>query len=283
MATCGTLPNTVPDGPTGTIVLKKIADDTYEQYGSILAGNATTSGPQPQVIIATSSTTIINDGDVFENFASDIVNNMVYLEDFVSHIAISTSGSNARGFGSGTYVVGTNTKLSHTSNFRGTLQVMSNGLGASFMVLAASPSTGVVKPNSNVAENPTYFMRWAQVGTLGGERMIGWSNGSFASTTPSQGVWFSATPSGPIRGVSTNTFGQYSVVQATVSAADGVFHAGKIIASTSSVQFFLDGVSIGTVTTNIPTADIGPGMGTTFINDDNGVEVDYLAMNQSRF
>ena len=73
-----------------------------------------------------------------------------------------------------------------------------------------------------------------------------------------------------------------TTLAASADTSDGVFHAGKIIASTASAQFLLDGTSIGTITTNIPTVDLGPGLGYSGATQSQGIEVDYFAMVQTR-
>src|SRR3990167_2754230 len=48
-------------------------------------------------------------------------------------------------------------------------------------------------------------------------------------------------------------------ITTAISAADGVYHIGKARSSGNgaSVEFFIDGVSVGVITTTIPTVNLG--------------------------
>ena len=49
-----------------------------------------------------------------------------------------------------------------------------------------------------------------------------------------------------------------------------------------TVQCFLDGADIGTISTNVPTVDLFPSMGMSGADANSGLDVDYVYLSQTR-
>ena len=125
-------------------------------------------------------------------------------------------------------------------------------------------------------KNPTLKVRWAQNGTQNGTRSIGLNDGS--GYQPRYGIYFRNTLNGNIVAVCRNNNTE-SVLDTGVGAATGTFHTGRIIVTgTSSAEIFIDGVSKGTISSNIPTVNL-----TAFMAASGGrVETDYIFVEQDR-
>lgn len=101
------------------------------------------------------------------------------------------------------------------------------------------------------------------------ELYIGLGNGASTGAEPTDGVYFFynyATSSGAWVGKTANGSSRTSVVSATTMAANTWYTLKAVInAAGTSVEFFVNGVSAGTSTTNLPTAALTPlcGMNTT--------------------
>jgi hypothetical protein len=131
------------------------------------------------------------------------------------------------------------------------------------------------------SKNPTVKLRWAQNGTASGTRRIGLGQDvtdTFHSSEPDNGIYFRHTAGGNIIAVcrSSNT---ESVLDTGVATANGTFHIGRLVVTgTTSVQVFIDGVSKGTITTNIPSTNL-----TAFIATSSGnMETDFIFIEQNR-
>src|SRR3990170_2814307 len=124
---CGELPLTGPDGPVGVITLKKIADDTYEQYGLIdFDTQVTISGPIDPGI-GTIETTI------------------TLREDFISRVNLTATDS-CWSFGSGCWgtpkestrsgIVGIDPPLSQVATISGAMRLVGNTVASNSLSLS---------------------------------------------------------------------------------------------------------------------------------------------------
>ena len=270
---CGGLPNSGPDGPVGVITLKKIADDTYEQYGLIdFDTQVTISGPIDPGI-GTIETTI------------------TMREDFISRVNLTATDS-CWSFGSGAWgipkestrsgIVGIDPPLSQVATICGAVRLVGNTVASNSLSFSRDEVSFTPKPNCNVDRNPTLLVRWAQFGTGASTRSIGWASEALASDS-SNGLFWRHTNAGVITAVAKKAGAESSIASST-SAANGVYHAARMIVTLygAAVQCILDGTDIGTLSTNIPTVDLMPTCGTSDVSNTNGLDVDYFGLNEDR-
>lgn len=271
---CGGLPTSGPDGPTGVIVLKKIADDTYEQFG--------------QIVLSFTGLTQVTVSGTFDPGVGSIEATTILREDFHSRINLTSNDavwcfpSGAWGMPKEATPSGIGSSVVTVATISGAIGIRGNSAVAGSLSYSRDEQTFTQKPNSNANRNPTYWVRWAQFGTGAATRSIGWADNVLASDS-SSGLFWRHTNAGTITAVAKNAGVETSLASST-SAANGVYHAGRMIVVQQglAVQCLLDGLDIGTISTNIPTADLFPSMGTTSISTANGLDVDYIAMNQNR-
>ena len=270
---CGALPNSGPDGPTGVIVLKQIGDVTYEQYGAI---NLTLDS-HTQVTI---SDTLILGGGI-----GAIESTVTWSEDFFSRIGMTNVGALAtnsliwsmpNGSWASRWALGT----SLGSTISGSIIVQGTGTQSNGLTFSQDELSKSDKPMASPSMNPTLWCRWAQNGTGAATRSIGWADGELASDC--NGLYWRHTNGGVITAVAKD-HGSTTELASSTSAANGIFHAGRmVVTGGNTVTCYLDGVSIGTITTNIPTIDLVASFGTSATSNTNGLEVDYMALSQTR-
>lgn len=264
---CGFVPNSGPAGPTGVIVLKKIADDTYEQYGFIdLDTQVTISGPVDPGIAAIETVVTMR-------------------EDFHSRVNLTATDS-VWSFPSGAWGMPKEATPSGSvvtvATISGAVGIRGTGANNCSLSFSRDEVTFSQKPNSNVNRNPTYWVRWAQFGAGASTRSIGWANEALASAS-SSGLFWRHTNAGVITAVAKQAGAETSLAS-TTNAEDTIYHAGRMIVANqgASVQCLLDGVVIGTITSNLPTVDLFPSAGTSSVSATDGLDVDYFAMSQNR-
>ena len=271
---CGELPLTGPDGPTGVIVLRKIAANTYEQYGSIVLSNTGVT----QVTIS----------GTFDAGIGSIETTTTFREDFHSRVNYTATDS-IYCYPSGAWGMPKEATRSEglsaqpLTTISGAVGIRGTGTADPVSLsLSSDEMSFKQKPNSNVNRNPTYWVRWAEAGGGAGTRSLGWANEALASDS-SSGLFWRHTLSGVITAVAKNAGAETSLAS-SVNAATGVYHAGRMIVAGAglAVQCLLDGQDIGTISTNIPTVDLFPSMGFSGSNVNSGLDVDYMAMSQRR-
>jgi len=133
-------------------------------------------------------------------------------------------------------------------------------------------------------KNPTIRVRYAQFGTGAATRMAGCHVAAGGGVTPADGIFWKATVGGDITAVCRNSNSE-SILSMATAAANGVFHELKAVVTGdgTSVEFFIDDVSKGSIVTNIPSAALKPVAGssnTTGVTD--GIDVDYFHITQTR-
>jgi hypothetical protein len=269
---CGELPLTGPAGPTGVIVLKKIADDTYEQFGSIT--------------LSTTGTTQVTISGTIDPGIGAIENTMTLREDFYSRVNLTATDS-VWCFPSGAWgmpkeaTTGGGAIVS-VATICGAIGVRGNGSVGGSLSYSLDERSFTQKTNSNVNRNPTYWVRWAQAGTGAATRSIGWADAALASDS-GNGLFWRHTNAGVITAVAKSA-GAETALASSVNAANGVYHAGRMVVALHglAVQCLLDGADIGTISTNIPTVDLFPSMGTSSTSVNDGLDVDYVALSQDR-
>ena len=269
---CGSLPNSVPNGPTGVIILKKIADDTYEQYGSIVLSTA----PPTQVTIS----------GTFDPGIAAIETTVTMREDFHSRVNLTATNS-VWSFPSGAWGIPTAStgsgSVTTVATISGAIGIRGNGTRRCSIYLVQTEATNSSPAKtSNTDRNPTYWVRWAQFGTGAATRSIGWTDESLDGTPPN-GLFWRHTNAGTITAVA-RLAGAETTLASSTSAADTVYHAGRMTVTGKglAVQCFVDGADIGSVSTNIPTVDLFPSAGTSAISNAQGLDVDYMALSQNR-
>lgn len=269
---CGGLPNSGPAGPTGVIILKKVADDTYEQFGSIT--------------LSTESTTQVTVSGTFDPGISAIEGTMTLREDFHSRVNLTATDS-VWSFPSGAWgmpkeATSPGSAVLTVATISGAVGIRGTGGAPGSMSYSRDEASFAQKTNSNVDRNPTYWVRWAQFGGGASTRSIGWANEALASDSGS-GLFWRHSAGGAITAVAKNA-GASSTLVTSTSAANGVYHAGRMVITGrgTSVEIWLDGVDLGAITTNIPTVDLFPSMGTSSVSANDGLDVDYVCLSQNR-
>lgn len=270
---CGQLPNSGPAGPTGVIVLKQIGDVTYEQYGSIVLG----LGPNTQVTISNSLT--LNGG------IGAIETTVLWSEDFLSRVGMTNTGTLATNsliwsFPEGSWSSRWHSGVSQGATIVGTVIVQGTGTQSNGLTFSRDELSATNKPMATPSQNPTLFVRWAQTGTGTATRAIGWADGELASDC--NGMYWRHTTGGLITAVCKNA-GSTTQLASVITAANGQFHRGRmVVTGGNQVDCYVDGVLIGSITTNIPTLPLVASFGTSGTATDAGLEVDYMALQQDR-
>ena len=229
-----------PAGPTGTIVLKKIADNTYEQYGAI-------------TLSATALTQVTVSQTILQNLVRfDPESQMIWREDFFSRVSQSQNSQNSKGWPSGSWgTQGTGNEVMKrmATETYGAVSLQSSptstggGIWAQF---DKDSGGGTGKTLSNINRLPTYYMRWAQsTNSAAGNRAIGWQwvDGSVMNNT-AFGIYFRHAHDQHIEGVCRNNNVE-STVSSGVNASHGVYHAGRIVITNTLVSTMLIGEYIG--------------------------------------
>ena len=109
------------------------------------------------------------------------------------------------------------------------------------------------------AHDPELTIRAAQEGAGGNPRRVGlMGTPTLGGSDPSNGIFFRHANGGNIFGVC-RSGGAETVLDTGVAAANGTYRTLKCAVSGAgaSVEFFVDGVSKGTISTNIPSAALG--------------------------
>jgi len=289
-----------PPGPTGVITLKKIGDMTYEQYGAIVL--STTGVTQVTMSAAVAD----------QLFQPNIEEQITWIEEFGSRIQgdphqdsqSSLHNASLGAWPGGAWATQGSTRVTMvpqatlSGTVRQFLQTISVALPDS--VLADTEAAGTQQRLSETNRNPTYSMRWAQTATDSvGSFGIGWhrtgesfTNLSLTINGLNSGVYFRHEMNEDILGAC-RTFTPFiagtqteTTLSMGVSASAGVFHAGRIVITGggTAAEFFMDGVSRGVITTDIPTIPGDP-LTPGFSNSNANVpvcDVDYMAMSQRR-
>jgi hypothetical protein len=161
--------------------------------------------------------------------------------------------------------------------------------GVIYFVGAGSGNGPALRPaGSNTStpyvssKNPTVIVREAQYGALANvTRYIGLGSADLTAA-PADGIYFRHITGGNYIGVCRKASVE-TTLDTGVAAANGVFHTLKFVVNgTTSVEFFVDGVSKGTITTNIPTAVLYFNCGDDSIDAGNGMYLNYVYISQDR-
>lgn len=270
---CGFLPNSGPDGPTGVITLVQIGDQTYEQYGSIVLS----LDSKTQVTI---SNTLILGGGI-----GAIETTMLWSEDFFSRVGMTNVGALASNsvmwsFPAGSWASRWTSGTNMGTTISGSIVITGTSTQSNGLVFSRDEAGKTDKNMATVSQNPTLFVRWAQTGTGAATRAIGWADGELSSDC--NGLYWMHTAAGAIRAVAKD-HGSRTEITSSISAANGVFHSARmIVTGGNTVTCYVDGAAIGTLTTNIPTIDLAASFGTSGTAAADGLEVDYMALQQSR-
>ncbi len=263
---CGQLPSTGPDGPTGVIVLKKIADDTYEQYGSI--------------VLSTTGVTQVTISGSFDPGIGAIENTMTFREDFFSRVNLTATDS-VWSYPSGAWGTQANALVA-VATISGAVRLTGTGAVTGSIVFSRDEISTANKPTVNVNRNPTLWVGWAQFGTSAATRSIGWANEALASNSGS-GLFWRHTNAGAITAV-VKSAGVESTLVSSINAANGAYHYARmtIAGKGTAVQCILDGADLGTIAANVPTVDLMMTAGTSSVSANDGLDIDYFAMSENR-
>ncbi len=133
----------------------------------------------------------------------------------------------------------------------------------------------------NITNYPTLHMRCAQYSITAGTRRMGLTGVVFGAGEPSNGIYFRHAATAAYVAVC-RSGGVESIITSGVNAASGVYHKLGFIVKASGVEFFIDGVSIGTITTNIPSANLFLAFANTGLETTSGMDIDYVHMHGDR-
>lgn len=277
-----------PDGPTGVITLKQVADMTYEQYGKIVLSATGLS----QISISAQTFT-----DLFERQSMET--QIVWLGEFQSRIQgtpnpnqSSSYNPDVAAWSGGAWGLGQNLISTEATLSGGVVSFL--GAGSGYGQLATNESANLMKAISHVSYNPTFFMRWCQTGNgAGGMAGLGWirQGESFRAIPTTRGaIYFRWDHDTEIIAVCAELVGALTVettLGTGITAANGVYHTGRAVVTGggTAVEFFMDAVSVGTITTNIPTEGgtfmLVPALG-QFGGGSPAMILDYMCMSQQR-
>jgi hypothetical protein len=187
-----------------------------------------------------------------------------------------------RASGDGFSINGGGPAATFINSLRGTVQLVGDGIG-NFPDYSLQSAAGGAQNDINITQNPTYWCRWAQFGTIAGTRRIGAGSSFGGPAEPTNGIYFRAAQAGAITGVCRKAAVETAIASG-VLAANGVFHTGKFVVSQGGglVTFFVDGVLLGSIATNVPTIDLTSRAGDGADSALSGMEIDYMAMAQAR-
>lgn len=282
-----------PQGPTGVITLKKIADMTYEQYGTVVLD--TDGGGQ----------ITFSDAALARIFQPDIEAQMTWIEDFASRLQgapnpnqSSSPNDQAASWPGGNWgtqgVIATNLLPQATLSGAVRLGVVS-GVGPPEAEFNSNETFGLQQITSHVSRNPIFYMRWAHAGGSGGGlRAIGWHRRGQSFTVAASALlgainfrWLNAGDIVAVCSKRVGGVGFETTLSMGVTVATGSYHTGRAVVTGggTNVEFFLDGVSKGNITTNIPDEGgifaLVPGLGSD-TTDLEIMDVDYMALSQQR-
>jgi hypothetical protein len=270
-----------PAGPTGVITLKKIGDITYEQYGAIVLS---TTG----ITQVTASTTVLD-----SLFSPNIESTMTWVEDFSSRLQgavnanqssfynTATAGWEGGAWGTGAIVT---TGLVPQATISGVVR-SGAGAGNSGSALNTNESAGTLQSTTRIDRNPTMYMRFVPVGAVGGRQgKVGW--GDINNNITVNGICFRwDTTKGSVVEAAVSKASTASTISTSVLASADDYHTyrAQVHGGGTSVEFFVDGISIGSVTTNIPAATVNLGPRTEqAVSGLATVDLDYMAVSQQR-
>jgi len=132
------------------------------------------------------------------------------------------------------------------------------------------------------SKNPTVIVREAQYGAdTSVTRFFGLGNNDLNATL-TDGIYFRHIGGGNYIGVCRKASVE-TTLNTGVAAANGTFHTLKFVVNgTTSVEFFVDGVSKGTITTNIPTANLYFSCADDSSSTSYGMYLNYVYISQDR-
>jgi len=132
--------------------------------------------------------------------------------------------------------------------------------------------------------NPTFISRIAQLGASASTRRLGLVDATLnTAAEPDNGIYFRFTVDGNYIAVC-RSGGSEDTIDTNVAAADGTFNILKFVVSGdgTSVEFFVDGVSKGSITNYIPTVILGISFGSNTTGTGRGVYIDFVHVRQDR-
>ncbi len=225
-----------PAGPTGVIVLKKIADNTYEQYGAITLSETSLT----QVTFSSGFLSSIR--------RASLELKQTWFEDFFSRLTQSQNNPVSKGWPSGSWQSnGTqNEAMVRVATLAGAVALTSDssavagGLWAQLDANSGGLSAADGRTNTNVDRLGTYYLRWAQSNDAGpATRSLGWqgASGSRMDTTE-HGIFMKHEFNQHIVGVC-RANSLETTVSSGVNAASGVYHNGRIVVNSAEAGFAL--------------------------------------------
>jgi hypothetical protein len=157
-----------------------------------------------------------------------------------------------------------------------------------FVGIGSAPNPVLNPKNSDTSlpyvssKNPTVIVRQAQYGTdTTATRYFGLGSTGLAAA-PANGIYFRHIGGGNYIGVCRSASVE-TTLNTGVAAANGVFHTLKFVVNgATSVEFFVDGVSKGTITTNIPTTNLYFSCGDDNTSASYGMYLNYVYISQDR-
>ncbi len=133
------------------------------------------------------------------------------------------------------------------------------------------------------SQNPVFMCNVAQYGTSAGTRRIGLTIvGTPLDADPANGIYFRHTVGGNIYAVCRSASAE-STLDTGIVAANGVYHKLKlVITGTTNVEVFVDGVSKGSIITNIPSVGLNISAGNSGTAVTDGMDIDFIYVRQNR-
>lgn len=277
-----------PNGPTGILTLKQVSDLAYEQYNRIILRKTGVT----QINISPSMYQ-----DLFERQSMET--QLVWLGEFQSRIQGAPNPNQSSFYNTsqmawpgGAWGV-RDDQITNEATLSGGVKFSTGASPLQYGYFATNESAALFNATSHVSYNPTFYMRWAQTGNPGaGQAGIGWirRSNAFISDNTQGSINFRWDHNGTILAVCAKRNGgatDETTISTGVTGQNGVYHTGKAVVTGggTAVEFFFDGVSIGTVTTTIPdeagTFMLTPNFG-QYSTVGVTMIVDYMALSQQR-
>lgn len=242
---------------------------------SLSAGSLTATGlsaaSQAQVQAESSDTVAMTPSNMKYRLGSvDPSTKFEFYEDFEHEV---TAGSV---FGKSAWTI-TSGALSIIAGTGGVARFSDSGANMDIPLRSSTTSLPWI-----TSKNPILKCRMANYGATGGIRRIALTSAS-PDGTAIHGVQLTWTPGANLF-LRVRAGGAESTLDSgVVMETGGTFHTAKVVVTgTTSVELFVDGVSKGTVTTNIATAAMGLWIMLTGSAAANGIDCDYIQIVQDR-
>lgn len=173
---------------------------------------------------------------------------------------------------------GAHPAYSVAANTNGIINVAGDTTNAPSFILVLQPNS--ISQPFVASKKPIVQLGFAQLGNQAATRRIGLGTTALVAD-PTNGIFIRFTNAGNMLLVC-RAAGVETTLDTGVAAADGVFHNIAIAITTTKVDVYVDEVYKGSITTNIPSANMSLTGGVSNNTASNGLSVDFVDVEQDR-